>query len=184
MEFKKNDIIYLGAYQAYSEKWEIDYQDINGLRELNGDMLNYPLDDYKVIICTPPCNFWSKANYRRYDSEYALNTRDLLPKMIERLGSFNKPFIIENVRNDKLFREYGIYEIARKYRLHIFFIGRHTYFTNVFFPYYDLIDLQTKDFKQVKGYGCVSLTHNRQGGKNVEIVIDRFLSVCKNKNYF
>ena len=54
--------IYLGAYEAYHLNYKIVYQDINGKRDLSGDMLDIDLTGYDFIICTPPCNWWSKAN--------------------------------------------------------------------------------------------------------------------------
>ena len=55
------------------------------------------------IIATPPCNFWSRANWRRYSSAYALSTRHLLPGILHRLINLGKHFIISNIFNNKRF---------------------------------------------------------------------------------
>ena len=44
--------IYLGAYKAHHDSYDIDYQDINGLRDIGGDMLTVDLDKYDFIIAT------------------------------------------------------------------------------------------------------------------------------------
>ena len=60
--------VYLGAYQAYHPSHDLTYQDINGERDIDGDMLDCDLTPYDYVIATPPCNYWSKANYRRNES--------------------------------------------------------------------------------------------------------------------
>lgn len=64
-------------------------------------MLDVNLSPYDYIIATPPCNWWSKANPYYKKSTYSLSTKHLLPDTIIKLGSQNKPFIIENVINKK-----------------------------------------------------------------------------------
>lgn len=95
--------IYLGAYKALHESYDIDYQDINGLRDIGGDMLTINLEKYDFIIATPPCNWWSRANYRRETSEYSIRTKLLLPCILFKLTLLGKPFIIENVLNKNNF---------------------------------------------------------------------------------
>ena len=51
--------IYLGACRAYHPGYDITYQDIDGKRDLGGDMLDVDLNQYDYIIATPPCNWWS-----------------------------------------------------------------------------------------------------------------------------
>lgn len=169
--------IYLAAYRASHPGYDIDYQDINGLRDIGGDMLEIDLSPYDFIIATPPCNFWSRANYRRYVSEYALKTMHLLPLILKKLCAQKKPFIVENVRNDRMFKEFKLYEKE----CHIYKIGRHTYWTNIEFDtnieqrqdfyyggYFIKEDVQNKD------------KNNRQGGENVHRVIERFLEEIHN----
>ena len=93
--------IYLASYKANHPKHDIVYQDINGERDIGGDMLTIDLYDYDYIIATPPCNWWSRANYRRDSSIYALSTKLLLPCIIYKLAYIDKPFIVENVLNEK-----------------------------------------------------------------------------------
>lgn len=75
--------IYLAAFEAYHPNHDIIYQDINGLRDLGGDMLDVDLSSYDFIIATPPCNYWSRCNYRRDISDYSLKTKHLLPGIIK-----------------------------------------------------------------------------------------------------
>ena len=90
--------IYLAAFKAMHPKYAIVYQDINGKRDIGGDMMNVDLTPYDFIIATPPCNWWSRANYRRDRSPYALQTKHLLPDIIKKLCEQDKPFIVENVK--------------------------------------------------------------------------------------
>ena len=62
--------IYLAAFTALHPDYDITYQDINGKRNIAGDMLDVDLKGYDFIISTPPCNWWSKANWQRDTSEY------------------------------------------------------------------------------------------------------------------
>lgn len=165
--------IYLAAFKANHPGHDIVYQDINGQRDIGGDMMDIKLDEYDFIIATPPCNFWSRANYRRYVSEYALTTMHLLPLILKKLCSQSKPFIVENVRNDRLFKEFKLYEK----NCHVYKIGRHTYWTNVEFNV-DGIE-QRQDFKYggyfIKDDIQNQSPNNKQGGQNVHIVIERWL---------
>lgn len=49
--------IYLAAFKANHPNHNITYQDINGLRDIDGDMLQTDLTPYDFIIATPPCNY-------------------------------------------------------------------------------------------------------------------------------
>lgn len=162
--------IYLAAFKAKHPSYHIVYQDINGLRDLDGDMMSIDLTSYDYIIATPPCNYWSRSNYRRDSSAYALNTRHLLPDIIRKLCNQDKPFIVENVRNARLFKLYGLYDFP----CFVYIIGRHTYWTNVMFS----VDIeQRQDFLNggyVIKYDDMS-NKQHQGGYNVHNVIERFL---------
>ena len=85
------------------------------------------LKPYDLIIASPPCNWWSKANPYYKTSQYALNTKHLLPDIINKLGKQDKPFIIENVKNKKRMLENGIFDLIIKYDLCYQFVGRHIY---------------------------------------------------------
>ncbi len=172
--------IYLGAFKANHPGYDIVYQDINNKRDIGGDMLSIDLSQYDYIIATPPCNYYSRANYRRNCSKYSLATKDLLPCIIEKLCILNKPFIVENVRNDPLFKKNGLYN----YPCYIYKIGRHTYWTNVKFGIADIE--QRQDFHS-KGYvikydDMNNLEH--QGGFNVHNVIERWLNQVVNEMYY
>lgn len=162
--------IYLAAYKANHEKANIDYQDINGKRDIDGDMMTVNLDKYDYIIATPPCNYWSRNNYRREISKYALETKMLLPNIIDKLIKIGKPFIVENVRNSTLFEKYKLYDKS----CFIYIIGRHTYWTNILMT----TDIeQRQDFK-IGGYVIKyedMKNKDHQGGYNVKKVIDTFL---------
>lgn len=153
--------IYLASFKAYHPNYDIVYQDINGKRDIGGDMMEVDLTPYDFIIATPPCNWYSKANYRRNTSEYALKTKHLLPDIIEKLNVLSKPFIVENVQNNSL--------IPHKWDkiLYVYILGRHTYWSNIPFKYDDLeFPVQQKQkFAKTK----------RQGGENVHKVIERWL---------
>lgn len=168
--------IYLAAFEAFHANYEIDYQDINGKRDIGGDMLQIDLSPYDFIIATPPCNYWSRCNYRRDSSQYALATKHLLPEIIKKLCSQEKPFIVENVRNSKLFSDYGLYNFG----CFIYEIGRHTYWTNIFLDSADIE--QRQDFK-CGGYVIKYEDMNNckhQGGYNVYNVIESWLRQITN----
>lgn len=156
--------IYLGAYRAaHNVKGILLYQDINGLRDVGGDMLNVDLKEYDYVIATPPCNFWSIANYRRYESGYALMTRHLLPCILLKLLALGKPFIVENVRNDYLMSEYYLFKLP----VFIYNVGRHTYWSNLFLP----LNVAEQEIEHISK----TPKADREGGQNVHNVIDIFL---------
>lgn len=171
--------IYLGAFRANHPNYNIDYQDINGKRDIGGDMLEIDLSNYDYIIATPPCNYWSVARGNRC-SQYSLDTKHLLPDIINKLIKLNLerkqelriPFIVENVKNKKRFMENGILPEDRCY---VKVIGRHTYWTNINFDEANIE--QRQDFKHhgkvIKYDDMKDLSH--QGGYNVYNVIERFL---------
>lgn len=162
--------IYLAAYKAYHEGYDLTYQDINGKRDLDGDMLTINLEKYDYIIATPPCNYYSRCNYRRETSSYSQLTKHLLPEILKILTKQNKPFIVENVRNSRIYEEMGLYDLP----CFIYIIGRHTYWTNILL----ITDIeQRQDFK--KGGYVIKYTDMKtkehQGGYNVHNVIETFL---------
>ncbi len=166
--------IYLAAFKANHPGHDIVYQDINGQRDLGGDMMDINLDEYDYIIATPPCNWWSRANWRRNTSEYSLKTKHLLPDILERLSTLGKPFIVENVKNDKFFKEHGLYD----YPFYVYKIGRHTYWTNIPFKHDDIIQIPKIDYKNGKKRFMSSQNLGRaarQGTQEVHEVIERWL---------
>src|SRR5690554_3264362 len=159
--------IYLASHIAQHLNYNIDYQDITGKRDIGGDMLDIDLTPYDFIIATPPCNYWSRANYRRETSEYAQKTKHLLPDILDKLRKLGKPYIVENVRNERLFKKHGILDKAD----YVYYHGRHTYFTNV--PFNPIGIKQRFDFS----YGGKRLVKNSQGGENVYNVIEYWLKI-------
>lgn len=163
--------IYLGAFEALHENYDIVYQDINGKRDIGGDMMDIDLNAYDFIIATPPCNYWSIARGKRC-SEYSKKTKHLLPDIIDKLIELKKPFIVENVKNRKRFRENGLFD------KNCFIIehGRHTYWTNVLIDFSQVP--QRQDFKYhgyVIKYDDMKNTTKHQGGYNVHEVIEHWL---------
>ena len=165
--------IYLAAFKAHHPKYDIVYQDINGKRDIGGDMMDVDLTQFDFIIATPPCNYYSRANYRREVSVYSQKTKQLLPSILEKLCKQDKPFIVENVKNKRLYSLLGLYNFP----CFVYFIGRHTYWTNVLLP---SGIIQSNDFRyggyQVKN--MYNLTRSdRQGGHNVHEVVELFLEI-------
>lgn len=154
------------------------YQDIDPQYhcDIGGSMLDICLDNFDYVIATPPCNWWSRLNMNRLNSVYAWSSLSLLPLIIIKLKKEcdQKPFIIENVINRKRFEYMGIYQLC--VGLKVIEIGRHTYITNVMdWNPHDLN--QHFDFK--KGGILVNNDGYSQGGSNVHIVIDDWLSHIK-----
>lgn len=166
-------VIYLAAGRAKLNYDSVIYNDIKEKRDNCEDMLAVDLSDYDILIATPPCNYYSRANNARETSEYALKTKHLLPEIIDKFIKTGKPFIVENVRNDPLFLKLKLYNFPCFVYKH----GRHTYWTNVLINFSNIP--QTYDFKHIKGYGTVRLKSYVQGGKNVNDVFDYFVDVVK-----
>ena len=171
--------IYLAAGAAYHKNYNIIYQDLLVKRDIGGNMLDIDLNDYDFIIATPPCNFWSRARGNKI-SNYSLETKHLLPDIIDKLIKLNKPFIVENVKNDKRMLEHNI--LPRK-DCKIYYLNRHIYFTNVEL---DLSNIeQRQDFKyggKVIKYDDME-TKYHQGGFNVYNVIECFLKEVNRSKY-
>lgn len=168
--------IYLAAYKGRHPNYDIVYNDIVDLPgiDLVCDMLTVDLTDYDFIIASPPFNYYSKANYRRYTSEYSQRTKHLLPDILFKLSKLDKPFIVENVRNKSAFKFLGLLDLPGVYVIEY---GRHTYFTNVNFSCVGIP--QSFDFSD-RGK---RLTSNCQGGDNVYLVIERWLNQVVNGVY-
>lgn len=102
------------------------------------------------------------------------------------MSKLNKPYIIENVINKKRFKENGIYEIAEESRCFIYYIGRHTYFTNIELKEEEILFLESKNRQDFK-YGGKVIQYDdmkdkkHQGGYNVHLVIEYFLNKIINK---
>ena len=120
--------------------------------------------------------WWSRANYRRNESQYALQTKHLLPDILHKLCEINKPWIVENVRNKTRFYENGLFNLP----CYVYFVGRHTYWSNIRLKTKDIDMLQKAitDYKNGKKRYLSSQNlprHKRQGGNEVHQVIERFL---------
>lgn len=168
--------IYLASYEALHPEFNLVYQDINGKRDIGGDMLDIDLTPYDFVIATPPCNFWSIARGNRC-SQYSLDTKHLLPEIIKKLIKLGKPFLVENVINKKRFKENGIYDIAK---CNIYYINRHSYFTNIEFTEQEIAELEGKSRQDFKYGGKIILypdmnNKKHQGGFNVHLVVDKFI---------
>lgn len=162
-------ILYLASGYAKIKFDNVVYQDKYIFRDLGGDMLEIDIDNFDILIATPPCNYYSKLNRNRDRSEYALKTRELLPRIIEKFSNQDKPYIIENVRS------HIINDLIKKSNFNGFVIqhGRHTYWTNIWFN--PVTIKQTYDFKATgrRGDGKIKrLKDNVQGGENVNQVIE------------
>ena len=119
-------VIYLASGRALLNYDNVVYNDCKENRELKCDMMEVNLEEYDILIATPPCNFYSRARGGNKPSEYAINTRHLLPDIIDKFIRTGKPFIVENVRNDPLFKKVGLYDK----NCFVYKHGRHTYWTN------------------------------------------------------
>lgn len=176
--------IYLAAFKAKHDGHDIVYQDINGQRDIGGDMMDIinskDLGNFDYIIATPPCNWWSRANYRRNQSEYALKTKHLLIDTIRELSICGIPYIIENVRNEKLFKEYGLFDVP----CFIYFVGRHTYWTNIMIDFSQIIQkpktIVIDGKKKYLSSQDIS-RKNRQGGEEVHEVIEYWINYIERK---
>lgn len=166
--------IYLASCLARHPDYNIIYNDFddNFKPDLCCDMMQVDLSDYDFIIASPPCNFWSRANYRFLSSQYSLSTKHLLPSILEKCALSGKPFIVENVFNVPRMTEYGIFDICDKYHIYYQFIGRHTYFTNYVV---DLNNIQFCDFVAKKQHYSKDASKYRQGGENVHNTIEAWL---------
>ena len=167
-------VIYLASGRAILEYPNVIYNDLIENRDLKCDMMQVNLEVYDVLIATPPCNYYSRARTGA-PSQYALNTKHLLPSILDKFIKTGKPFIVENVRNAPLFKRLGLFN----FNCFIYTHGRHTYWTNI--PINITNIPQEFDFKHIPGYGTVRLKKYVQGGKNVNDVFNYFLEVVNSK---
>lgn len=86
--------------------WYNDIEDLPGI-DFVCDALAVDLDAYDLLIATPPCNYYSRGNYRRDKSNVALRTRHLLPDILEKFAATGKPFLVENVQNSRLLKPFA-----------------------------------------------------------------------------
>ena len=153
--------IYLASRKHRLPGYNLDYNDIENYEGINklGDMMEVNLEEYDYIIATPPCNYYSRANYRREKSDIAQKTKHLLPDILEKLIKLNKPFIVENVCNENRLPKTNVYE---------FNFGNHHFYTNVFMLIYD------KSYAERQNKQYISRS-KRDGNKNVDLIIKLFL---------
>lgn len=164
-------VIYLAAGSGEIDYKNTTYQDMYIKRDIGGDMLKININSYDIIIATPPCNYWSRARGNRKPSQYALDTKHLLPGIIEKLENQNKPYIIENVINKKLMKD-----IINNFSGHYYEIGRHSYFTNIMINF-SKINQINENIKLIN-------SKNRQGSINVKNVLDYFIKyVMENEKW-
>lgn len=159
-------VIYLASgHGVLDSVYDVTYNDYYVPRDLVCDMMQVDLSAFDILIASPPCNYWSKANYRRDISTYAQSTKHLLPGILEKFIKAGKPFIVENVINKKLMKD-----IINNLPFGVFYIelGRHCYFTNINFDISDL-HFQCEHIKNLS-------VKNRQGSGGVNTVFNRFLS--------
>lgn len=156
--------IYLCARKHRLSNYDIVYNDIINYPGINLCCDMREIKDFSIydfIIATPPCNYYSRANFRRSSSRIALETKDLLPLCIERLSHSGKPFIIENVCNSTLLPRSDVYE---------FDFGNHHFYTNVFM----LVPDKSFAVSQNKQYVSRS---KRDDNFNVDLIIKLFLEM-------
>lgn len=158
-------IIYLASFRAILKFKNVTYQDIKENRDIKGCMLDVELKDYDILVATPPCNYYSKANYRRENSDYSQKTKHLLPAILKKFIETGKPFIVENVRNSRIFSEIGIYKLG----CFVYHINRHTYFSSHMLPI-------NSEMIKCKPSGIKNKSKSaRQGGDEVNDIIELFI---------
>lgn len=173
--------IYLGSYTAYHPEYDIVYQDINGKRDLGGDMMDVDLTEYDFVIATPPCNYYSRASGNRH-SKYAEETAHLLPNIINKLHNEKKYWIVENVRNQKKFEDLGLFNYSDVY---VFRIGRHTIWSSIWFYHWLPYEYEFTSLSPNNKGSCSDLGKRkyRQGSENVHIIIESWLKELKKIMY-
>ena len=132
--------------------------------DIVGDVVEVPLDNYQILMATPTCNYYTTLR-RNLASQYALNTRHLLPVLIKKYAETGKPFIIENVINQRRMANF-LYNLPKG--VYFYKHGRHSYFTNVELPLLQNVYQRHEYVKDLKN-------SERQGGFNVEIVLEHFI---------
>ena len=174
-------IVYLAAGIGQLKYKDVVYQDKFVERDISGDMLEINLDPYDIIVATPPCNYYSRARGNRL-SKYAEATKHLLPDILNILTLAEKPFIVENVRNQKMFNDHGL----SKFQCNMYVFGRHTYWSNIDIDFSNIYQVENELNNKIvqsgvrKGkIGTFAPPSQRQGGINVYYVIEHFLNTVK-----
>lgn len=67
-------VIYLASGRAKLKYPNVVYNDYKEKRDLVCDMMQVDLSDYDILVATPPCNWYSRANHSRETSTYAQET--------------------------------------------------------------------------------------------------------------
>lgn len=163
-------ILYLAAgHGQINSKHDVVYQDLIVKRDIGGDMLDVDLNGYDLIIATPPCNYYSRANPYFKTSNYSNKTKHLLPGIIFKLQSLSVPVIIENVINKKRMSSF-----LNKTSMFYHECGRHCYFTN------HLVDFSTIPQSYDFEYGGKRVQNGKsfQGGRNVQLVLEHYIEAC------
>jgi len=155
-------VLYLASGKGRLAYPNVVYQDKFIKRDLGGDMLEVDLSGYDLIVASPPCNFYSRANYRRYTSKYSQETKHLLPETIKMLERLKIPVIVENVRNPNLLKD-----IIANTKLFYYEYGRHVYFTNRIFEFNGI----KQELDNIQDKSVIE----RQGGNNVNNVFNEFI---------
>ncbi len=166
-------IIYLASGYAKLQEPGVTYNDLIVPRENRQDMLEVDLNEYDILIATPPCNFYSYARGSKRPSEYALNTAHLLVDIIIKFYYTGKPFIVENVTNKTSMG--FIWAMCSDLGLYRFKHARHTYITNIKFDVSEV----PKEFDFKKGGYFINTFSDRQGGNQVSAIIDCFIKAAK-----
>ena len=162
--------IYLCARCHRIPGYDIDYNDIEPLPGINIQCSceNIKLEKYDFIIATPPCNYWSRANYRRDKSKVAQLTKHLLIYCLKECIKSGKPFIVENVLIPNYLR-------PKEFDSYKFTYGTHTFWTNVLLPNPGK-PIKPGKWKNYKSYG------KRDDNIQVDYIIRLFLSTIKDIN--
>lgn len=159
-------VLYLCAREHRIAGYDIVYNDIEPKYgcDLVCDCLDVDLSPFDVLVATPPCNYWSKANNRfREFSKVAQMTKHLLPALMVSFHRCGKPYLIENVVNENL---------TPKPLDFCFTWGNHIWYTNVFFA------IPPRSCAVAQHKAQLSYGH-RDNNVNVDIIIRCFLeAVC------
>ena len=122
-------LVYLGAKQhrLLNVNCDVSYNDIVAYPgiDLLCDMLQVDLSQYDIIIATPPCNYYSHANWRFDSSIVSLKTRHLLPNILAKLCLIGKPFLVENAYSKRCPTDFPCF---------IYRYGHHIFYTNILLP--------------------------------------------------
>lgn len=175
--------LYLCARAHRINNYQIKYNDIE--KYLGVDYLcdcrillndQALLSGFDYFIATPPCNYYSRMNWRRDNSEYSLKTKDLLPLCLLKLAQTGKPFLVENVLNKTLILDNDeIMKILEDYSIYWFYFGQHIFFSNIFMFTFD------KSFAKRQNKQYITRS-KRDNNYNVHIVIEEFLRIVVDNN--